>query len=152
MVREAVWSRCEERKCTLALAISVNTLLEQKVEGPLTDDSFCIEVSVACGCIPVCGGWPIVTREKVFREDARIAQRQAQAFSPRWIAGAGGIAKQHNTVAIRMIDPSLCHIEVRERTDGPCPRVHLSGIPALVHSSTKRVMSRSPCSRSRSVP
>jgi hypothetical protein len=78
VIREAVGFCREERKRMLAPLIGTRATLEQEVEGPLANSSFCCEVRVARGSIAASSGRPILSREEIFGEHAHIAQCQAQ--------------------------------------------------------------------------
>ena len=124
---------------------------EEQIKEPVGDRNQSLEIGMTRICIIVRSAIPVIAGEQVVGEDAHVAERLTQALTPRWIAGAGRVAEQRNTGAIRMIHPALGHIETRERPDGPRARVGLGGIPVLRHSSTKRAASPSPCRRGKSV-
>jgi hypothetical protein len=131
VVRKTIGLSGEKRKCVLAPPIGFGPTLEEEIEAPLSDNSFSIKVGVVRGGVFVCRRLPIVSREQIFSQHPRIAQRQTQAQTPGWIAGAGCIAQQCDAILIRMIDPAFSHVEAGERSSRSCTHVHRSRHPTL---------------------
>jgi hypothetical protein len=125
VVRDARRILCDARQRALASRVRFRPRRQEDVGHPVVHRMDHAVVVVVRAGKSVRRSVPIVVCDQLVAQHADVAQGERQPLAEGRVARCGGIAQQHDTVTVRVVDPGVGGGEARQAADGARPRVDL---------------------------
>src|SRR5271154_7171111 len=114
MVRDSRLVLRYQREGARTVRVGCGAAIEPHLAVPILGEVNHPEVMIVTVGVGMAGCIPIRVGEQTVAEDAHVAHRDAKSLAPAWIARRRGVANQHNSVTVRMIDPVVGGNERRQ--------------------------------------